>query len=509
MSAPFQATRMAGPAVVIGAPLTEGEGWRVSRGVMMHSAAPRLCTVRELTQFAFEDDDDFAYRAQQFLLRSRLLRSLDGVGAPKLLAAVAGPDGLSISVEEAAGEVSLVQLLSTLPPGTAPVGLALLVVRHLAAMWERSDRYELVHPNVSRDDVFLTWDGRVQAMHTTLATERQTMTAGAMIAIVPDRIGYRAPEQVQGLPASLSISIFNCGLFLFEALTGLDPFNGAQGFKLITEIVTANVLPLAAHRANLPPAVLALFKVCTQREPANRYTDWEQLRLALAAAEAQVDPFDEAALAGLLERQFPKARAAAAVLEDLAATFDMHAARKKLPVSVADPMLVEAFALKGAPPPRVPAANETVTWEGNDARPMLRAGSLLVDRRPVSNAEYARFVTATGRAPPRHWEGRATPPLELEEAPVTFVTQVDAVAYAAWAGKRLPEDHEWGLALQHLGAERLGTGTVWEWTASARQSGSVVRGGVWRDRPDLFNAASSSWESRPTRDVGFRCVRDA
>lgn len=509
MTTPFDASRMAGPAVIIGGPLTAGDGWRVSRGVMMHAAAPTLCTVRELTQFAFEDQDDFNYRAHQFLLRARLLRSLDGVGAPKLLAAVAGPGGMSISVEESAGEVSLVQLLTTLTPGTAPVGLALLVVRHLAAMWERADRYELVHPNVSRDDVFLTWDGRVQAMHTTLATERQTMTAGAMIAIVPERIGYRAPEQVQGLPGSLSISIFNCGLFLFEVLTGLDPFGGAQGFKLVNDIVTANVLPLRALRDALPPAVLALFNTCTQREPRNRYTDWEQLRLALAAAESQVEPFDEAALAALLERQLPKARAAAAVLEDLAATFDMHAARKKLPVSTADPMVVEPFALKGAPLPRTPAPVEDVTWEGNDARPMLRAGSLFVDRRPVSNAEYARFVTATGRAPPRHWEGRATPPLELEESPVTFVTQVDAVAYAAWAGKRLPEDHEWGLMLQHLGAERLGTGTVWEWTATARQSGSVVRGGVWRDRPDLFSAASSSWESRPTLDVGFRCVRDA
>ncbi|MBL8911682.1 MAG: SUMF1/EgtB/PvdO family nonheme iron enzyme [Archangium sp.] len=505
---PFAPVRMAGPAVIVGAPVTEGDGLRVCHGVMMHAGAPTLCTVREVFRVQYEDDEDFAYRAHQLLLRARLLRSLDGMGAPRLLAAVAGNSGLLVSIEESQGGVGLVELLASQAKTVSPPGLALLVVRHLSQMWERAARFEVPHPNVTREDVFLTWDGRAQSLYDSAVLERQVMSAGAMIAIVPERVGYRAPEQVRGLPASDSISMFNCGLFLFEALTGRDPFGGASGFKLITEIVTANVLPLEAHRAGLPPAVLSFFRRCTQREAADRYATWAEFRAALEAAARSVEPFDEGALAAFMAKQFPQSRAAAAVLEDLAAAFDMQAARKQFTGAADDPTVVQPYPPRAATTASPETRSEDVTWEGNDARPMLRAGSLFVDRRPVSNAEYARFVSATGRAPPRHWEGRATPPLELEESPVTFVTQVDAVAYAAWAGKRLPEDHEWGLMLQHLGAERLGTGTVWEWTATARQSGSVVRGGVWRDRPDLFSAASSSWESRPTRDVGFRCVRD-
>lgn len=509
MSQPFDARRIVGPAVVIGAPLSERDGLRASRAVMMEAGAPRLCTVRELVPLRFEEPDDVAWRATQLHHRARLLCSLDGRGSPRLIAALAGEGGAVASIEAPAGEVSLTELLSTLAPGSTAPGMALLVVRHLAQMWERAAAFEVAHPSITRDDVFLTWDGRVQATHEQLIVERQVMAAGAMVAILPDRVGYRAPEQVRGLPLTDSISVFNCGLFLFEVLTGRDPFGGAEGFELITRIVQGRVLPLAQHRRGLPRAVYEFFEVCTRQNAEDRYPAWAEFSAALDRVARTVEPFTEAELAALLARQFPKARAAAAVLEDLAATFDVNAARQTLPLAPLDPMLVTPFPRReAARAPRAPQPREEISWAGADSRPMLRAGALLVDRRAVTNAEYARFVTETGRAPPSHWAGRATPPPELEEAPVTFVGQLDAVAYAAWAGKRLPEDHEWGLAMQHLGAERLGSGAVWEWTASARQSGHVVRGGVWRDRPELFDAASSSWESRPSRDVGFRCVRD-
>ncbi|MFT3706454.1 MAG: SUMF1/EgtB/PvdO family nonheme iron enzyme [Archangium sp.] len=510
MSEPFDARGVVGPAVLIGNALQDEDGVRVSRGVMMESGSPRLCTVRELSGARWEDTDDFAYRARMLHHRSRLLRSLDGAGSPRLLAANAGQGGVVTSIEEPAGAVSLVELLATIPAGTAPPGLAVLVVRQLAAMWERAAQFQVSHPAVTREEVFVTWDGRVQATHEQLINERQVMAAGAMVAIVPQRVGYRAPEQVRGLPLTDSVGVFNCGLFLFEVLTGRDAFEGASGFELISRIVQARVLSLRQTRSGLLSSLYEFFETCTRLEADERYLAWGEFRGALDAVASGLEPFTEGDLAALLERQFPKARAAAAVLEDLAATFDVNGARKRFQLSPFDPMVIAPFAPRGSPSAaRGAVPSEPMTWVGSDSRPMLRAGSLFVDRRPVTNAEYARFVTETGRPSPSHWQGRATPPFELEESPVTFVTQVDAVAYAAWAGKRLPEDHEWGLALQHLGAERLGSGAIWEWTASARQSGYVVRGGVWRDRPDLFDAASNSWESRASKDVGFRCVRDA
>lgn len=56
-----------------------------------------------------------------------------------------------------------------------------------------------------------------------------------------------------------------------------------------------------------------------------------------------------------------------------------------------------------------------------------------IDKYPVTNAQYARFVAATNRRPPLHWKnGRI--PQGIERHPVTMVTWFDATAYAEWAG---------------------------------------------------------------------------
>jgi formylglycine-generating enzyme required for sulfatase activity len=68
-----------------------------------------------------------------------------------------------------------------------------------------------------------------------------------------------------------------------------------------------------------------------------------------------------------------------------------------------------------------------------------------IDRTPVTNAEYARFVAAIGHKPPRHWKGKS-PPKDIADHPVAHVPWHDAVAYAEWAGKRLPTEEEWEKA---------------------------------------------------------------
>jgi formylglycine-generating enzyme required for sulfatase activity len=96
-----------------------------------------------------------------------------------------------------------------------------------------------------------------------------------------------------------------------------------------------------------------------------------------------------------------------------------------------------------------------------------------IGRYPVTNAEYAAFVEASGHAAPRHWcDGRL--PEELADHPVVNVTWHDALAYVAWLRERteqpyrLPAEAEWEKAARGSvpsagGGDSGGAGRLWPW----------------------------------------------
>jgi iron(II)-dependent oxidoreductase len=159
-----------------------------------------------------------------------------------------------------------------------------------------------------------------------------------------------------------------------------------------------------------------------------------------------------------------------------------------------------------------------------------------IDRAPVDNAAYARFVEETGTEPPMYWErdgdgwlraamGR-TEPLAPHQ-PVVHVSWHDAEAFARWAGKRLPTEQEWEAAHDRLEA----VGEVWEWTSSDLlaypgfeafpypeysavffgDEYKVLRGGSWATHASVMRPSFRNWDLPQRRQIfsGIRCARDA
>ncbi|MBM3239959.1 formylglycine-generating enzyme family protein [Candidatus Poribacteria bacterium] len=66
-----------------------------------------------------------------------------------------------------------------------------------------------------------------------------------------------------------------------------------------------------------------------------------------------------------------------------------------------------------------------------------------IDKYEVTNALYEEFIKATGHRTPTYWTNHS---FNQPDQPVVGVTWDDAVAYAKWAGKRLPTEAEWEKA---------------------------------------------------------------
>ncbi len=212
-------------------------------------------------------------------------------------------------------------------------------------------------------------------------------------------------------------------------------------------------------------------------------------------------------------------------------------------------------------------------WEDTPQRfheRRMEINPFYIDKYPVTNAEFKRFLDATHYAPRdpanflKDWKD-GTYPAGWANKPVTWVSLEDARAYAHWAGKRLPHEWEWQLVAQGddgrvypwgnswdakavpvpdegrtlrgpddvdahpQGASPYGVmdlvGNVWQWTDEFEDDhtrAAILRGGsyyqpqgsIWyfpqayrNDTHGKLLLMAPSYDRSGT--VGFRCVKDA
>lgn len=120
-------------------------------------------------------------------------------------------------------------------------------------------------------------------------------------------------------------------------------------------------------------------------------------------------------------------------------------------------------------------------FEAEHPQHAVSLSAFYIDRYPVSNAQYAAFLAATGHPTPKYW--RDTPQMGAEEPfpvgakhgthPVVGVSYADALAYCKWAGKRLPTEAEWEKAAR---GGLISQNYPWG-NASSRNHANTV--GIW------------------------------
>ncbi len=97
--------------------------------------------------------------------------------------------------------------------------------------------------------------------------------------------------------------------------------------------------------------------------------------------------------------------------------------------------------------------DEFIPYPKDHEGEVISFDSFAMDKYPVTNADFKKFLDATNYQPTdtanflKHWIHHQIPKGQ-KNFPVTYISHEDALAYATWAGKRLPTELEWQYAAQ-------------------------------------------------------------
>ncbi|HSU58391.1 MAG TPA: bifunctional serine/threonine-protein kinase/formylglycine-generating enzyme family protein [Bryobacteraceae bacterium] len=340
----------------------------------------------------------------------------------------------------------------------------------------------VVHRDLKPSNLYLDQNGRVMVLDFGIA---KAADVPSPLTVATERLGttyYMSPEQIRGEPCDVRSDLYSLGVVFFELLAGRKPFDG-DSYRSI-EIAHIETLPPDLRQLDpaLPTELASAVKILLAKNPGDRYQSPRELVDDLnrygsgSTAQVKMPPApnfsSEETLvrdvsptpAPLPARKAPSnaflisAIAILAVLV-LAAAWYLIFVRERAPRTAADANLTSPAGV-ARPTSTLPAVKVDRLGGrmhlipagkfifGNDSDPHSPNGqetvnlpAFYIDETEVSNASYRKFCDQTGHKPPDS-DTFATQP----DFPVANVSFEDAAAYAAWIGKRLPNEREWEKA---------------------------------------------------------------
>ena len=161
------------------------------------------------------------------------------------------------------------------------------IVRQVGAALDAAHAHGILHRDVKPSNVMLARRDHAYLTDFGLAKPESSIDALTRHGTVVARVDYIAPEQLLGQDVDARADIYALGCVLFEALTGVEPFQRAVAEAgLLARLEAAPPMP-SSVRPDLPRAFDEVVARAMARDPAERYPSGGDLgEAALVAAGA-------------------------------------------------------------------------------------------------------------------------------------------------------------------------------------------------------------------------------
>ncbi|MEM9488208.1 MAG: serine/threonine-protein kinase, partial [Myxococcota bacterium] len=192
-------------------------------------------------------------------------------------------DGSLYLVMEYVEGVNVRDLIDCAPPPAVSARVVAAACRGLHAAHELSDLagtpMNVVHRDVSPENLMLTFDGRVKVLDFGIALMRDRRAPATEFGAIKGKPPYLAPEQVTNQTIDRRTDVFAAGIVLHELITGEPVFRGDSVFAVARAIELAPIAPPSQLRGALPDGLDQAVLRALARAPDDRYPT------ALAMAE--------------------------------------------------------------------------------------------------------------------------------------------------------------------------------------------------------------------------------
>src|SRR5438876_542159 len=173
--------------------------------------------------------------------------------------------------------------LADLLLGGRPLPLvdAVGIVLQVCAALDYAHRHGVVHRDIKPRNILV---GPGVTKVTDFGTARILGASHTQTGSMLGTPAYMSPEMVRGQVVDPRSDLFSLGVVLYEALTGVNPFNATDLAAVLYRIVNTDAPSVRHHKAELPLALDRVLRRALAKEPEARYATATDLATALRAA---------------------------------------------------------------------------------------------------------------------------------------------------------------------------------------------------------------------------------
>jgi serine/threonine protein kinase len=174
--------------------------------------------------------------------------------------------------------------------GRVPIPFAFAIIRQAVEGLAEAHKLGVVHRDVKPGNLLLGIDGVVKVADLGLAMvvgDRLTRQAadGRSAGMPAGTAAYLAPEQAcDPSKVDFRADIYSLGATLYHALTNHFPFEGRTSLQLIFNAMREPLLPPRHYLPELTEEQSDLVVKMLSKDPADRFSSYDELRAALARA---------------------------------------------------------------------------------------------------------------------------------------------------------------------------------------------------------------------------------